>query len=60
MGKIQMEAHGREVRLSFLARELILQGGDIKAWNAVLQARQEVRGEIRDLTKVARVYGSLT
>jgi hypothetical protein len=55
-----MEAHGREVRLSFLARELILQGGDIKAWNAVLQARQEVRGEIRDLTKVARVYGSLT
>ena len=55
-----MEADGREVRLAFLARELILQGGDIRAWNAVLRARQEVRGEIRDLTKVARVYGSLT
>ena len=61
MGKLQVEAYNREVRLGFLARELILQGeGATRAWNAVLQARTQVKGEIRDLTTVARVYGSLT
>ena len=61
MGKLQMEAHNREVRLNYLARELLLQGGgNTQAWDSVLRARRQVREEIRDLASVAKSYESLT